>query len=1237
MYFLRAQLANIIGFIIIVFACLTANGQNQSFSFERIPTQKWLHQNNINCVTQDNQGFLWFGTNNGMYRFDGYSVAEFKHETHNSNSIAHNNVNHLYIDKAGVLWIGSWGGLTSYNMSTGIFTRYKHDPKNIRSLSNNDVRSIIQDDAGNYWIGTFGGGLNKLNIQTEEFTNYTYTSKRANSIPSNYVNHMICDQSGDLWIGTRRGLCKLELDNMRFITFNKTIKESDETQTVNVTSVYQEDAGAIVFGSSSHGLFRMDRKRGLIQRFNVSDNKDGLVSNHVQAICEEEPGKIWVGTPEGVNIVDVRKNEISKIQFSPENPSGLISNDVKCIFKDRSGLIWLVTGEGINISTKLNKRFRKFQRSQKKNGSLSNNFIYSFNELSDGKILIGNREGLDVFDRSSLQFQKFPIQVFDETDEVSVTVKDIHVNQKGDLLLGTSTGLFIKKNGQDEFNVYRYNPININSITNEINVIFEARDGEIWLGARKGLMKFMPDSGRFTLFRPGVVSEGNQLNSSVYSILEDRFGRFWIGTMGGGLSEFNRKTETFNTFVHNPLDSTSISNNSIISLYEDQFGFFWIGTYGGGLSRMDYKTSKFFSFSEQNGLPADVIYSINEDAKGNLWLTTNNGLVKFDTRNKTFRNYDALDGLQSNEFNINSSLKAKNGEIYIGGNAGFNLFHPDGIAENNFIPPTAITSFRVMDIPMLIQSEKEVKLAYNQNYITFEFASLSYALIDKNQYAYKLEGFDNEWVYCGTRRFVSYSNLGPGKYIFRVKSSNSDGLWNETGAAIQLTIDRPFWKTWWFILFIVLFFGGGLFLSYKLRIRSINKQNLLLEEKVRQRTAQLEQAIEESQSARQAAEKASRSKSGFLANMSHEIRTPLNGILGFTDLLIRNNEGHEMIRFLQLIRSSGDTLLKLLSDILDLNKIEQGKLTIEAIRFNFVQVISDTLLAYQYRANEKGLQFMLQFDPRIPNFINGDPTRIKQLVINLVSNSIKFTEEGGISVNFEIDGPIDENGNFFIKGIISDSGIGVPVEKQNLIFESFTQADGTFTRKYGGSGLGLSIVKQLLRLMNGDIQLNSPLIEKPFKSESPGAEFIFRFSVKEEPEEDISIENKKSASPVYQKFSDEVRVLLVEDNKINQLLAQTILENFGATVITADDGLQGVGKIKEADFDIILMDVQMPVMNGYESTASIRQMGIMTPIIGLTANVYKEDVEKCLESGMNAHLGKPFTEADLFNEMKRWI
>ncbi|HOY49138.1 MAG TPA: two-component regulator propeller domain-containing protein [Flavobacteriales bacterium] len=1212
--------------------------QNQQLTFERVPSQKWLYQRNITCLTQDRDGYLWFGTNNGLYRFDGYSVTEYRHEAHNTNSLSHNNVNCIYADKAGVLWVGTWGGLTRIDPNTQSFTRYKHDPRNIKSLSNNDIRAIQEDLAGNLWLGTFGGGINRLDKSSGDFRIFQHSSGNASSISSNYINVITRDRNGDLWIGTRRGINKLEPENSRFTSFQSLEPTAEDQQWANISSILEDSKGRIWFGTFGGGLIQLDRRSGKMLNYqHDAKNPQSLSNNTVNGLSEEDGGNLWIATSEGINILHLNTGEMQLVQNNPDNPNSLLNNDVHLLYRDRAGVIFIITADGINIYSKLSGRFRKFQKNPNEVKSLSSNAINCFIEGPDGSIWIGTRDGLNRFDRSSKQFQVFRL-IPEVKDEVcSNEIKSLHFDQKGRFWVGTSNSLCLFDPSDSKAKQYRFNNFNPNSLNNEVHTIAETRNGALWVGLRKGLAAFDPDSGTFKLYRPDPTVSDNQITNSVYAILEDRYGKFWVGTLGGGLSEFDRKSTKFKSYLNIPNDSTSLSHNSVISLHEDQFGFFWVGTFGGGLNRMDRKTGKFINYTARNGLPDDMIYSILEDPKGNLWMSTNTGLVKFDTKSKAFRNYDALDGLQSNEFSIGASLRCKNGEMLFGGIAGFNLFYPDSILENNYIPPTVITGFKVLNKPVILSGDK-VQLTYNQNFFTFEFSSLSYALSDKNQFAYKLDGFDEDWIYCDSRRFASYSNLDPGEYVFHVKSSNSDGLWNEKGTTVTLNIARPFWRTWWFLLIGILLGTSILYFGFRLRTRSINSRNQLLEEKVRQRTAELERATEEAQAAKEAAEKASRSKSGFLANMSHEIRTPLNGILGFTDLLIRNNKNTEDTKYLELIRSSGDTLLNLLSDILDLNKIEQGKLTIENIRFNFIETIKQTLIPYQYRANEKGLQFMMSFDTRIPEIIQGDPTRIKQLVINLVSNSLKFTETGGVSISFEAESdPRGTEDFFYISGEVTDTGIGVAHEKQNLIFESFTQADGSFTRKYGGSGLGLSIVKQLLHLMKGSIVLSSPALNKPFATETPGATFKFRFRVKAEKTDEKS--SKPAVAPPIQtfRFTEKYRILLVEDNKINQLLAVTILENFGLEVKTADDGQQGVEKIKQEDFDLILMDVQMPVMNGYESTAAIRAMGMNLPIVGLTANVYKEDIEKCLESGMNAHLGKPFTEADLFGMLKRWL
>ena len=1210
----------------------------QNLSFEQVSSQKWLYQRNISCLTQDKQGYIWFGTNNGVYRFDGYTVKEFRRDAHNLNSLIHNNVNCIYAGKDGFIWIGTWGGLTKFDPIMQNFTHYKHDPKNLKSISNNDIRAIEEDADGDLWVGTFGGGINRLKKGATVFDSYQYSARKQNSISSNYINVIRRDITGNLWIGTRRGINKLDPRRLIFTPFQNIDSKNEGQQWANVSSILEDTKGNIWFGTIGGGLFRLNGKSGIMLNYQHDlKNKQTLSSNYINSLSLEDNQHLWVATSEGINIINIDSEEIQYVQNNPNNPSSLLNNDVRHLLRDRSGVIFIVTAEGINLYSKLGGRFKKFQKNPNESESLSSNAINCFLESSDGLIWIGTRDGLNRFDRSTLRFQQFQMASSDKNELVSNEIKSMIIDQKGRFWIGTSNGLNLFDPNSKNVKVFRFDRFNENSLNNEIISLTETRNGEIWAGIRKGLLKFNPDSGSFKLFKPDLTISENQISNSVYVIKEDLFGELWIGTLGGGLSNFNRETGKFKNYRNNPNDSLSISNNSVISIHEDQFGFFWVGTFGGGLNKLDRKTGKFINYSARNGLPEDMIYSIEEDKSGNLWMSTNAGLVKFNTKLKTFRNYDILDGLQSNEFSVGAAKRLKSGELIFGGIAGFNLFKPDIINENNYIPPTVITEFKVLNKPFPLTGN-QVELKYNQNFFTFEFSSLSYALSDKNQFAYKLEGFDDDWIYCGSRRINSYSNLSPGEYIFHVKSSNSDGLWDEKGVQITIKIDRPFWLTWWFIGICILIGAAIILLGFRYRTRSINFRNIELEEKVRSRTSDLEKATEEAKAAKDAAEKASRSKSGFLANMSHEIRTPLNGILGFTDLLIRNNKNENDTKYLELIRSSGDTLLHLLSDILDLNKIEQGKLSIENIRFNFIETIKQTLIPYQYRAKEKGLQFSINFDSRIPENILGDPTRLKQLVINLVSNSIKFTDSGGIEVNFETEtDPSGTQDYFFISGSVIDSGIGVDKDKQELIFDSFTQADGTFTRKYGGSGLGLSIVKQLLRLMKGSIELISPAPVKPFPSSTPGAVFKFRFRVKAEfPDETISSIEPPKKIQLY-RFSEKYRILIVEDNKINQLLACTILENFGLIVETADDGQQGVEKIKEADFDLILMDVQMPIMNGYESTAAIRTLGMNIPIIGLTANVYKEDIEKCLESGMNAHLGKPFTENEIFELLKRWL
>lgn len=1222
--------------LLLIVSALAANAQESSYSFERLSSQKWFDQSGINGINQDADGYMWFATNNGLVMFDGYAIHEYVHNPYDNNSLPHNNVNTVFVDKYGVLWVGTWGGLAKFDNQTGTFIKYKHDPRNVNSLAGNDVRAICEDKLGNIWVGTFGNGLSKLNRKTEVFQHFTYSPKHSNTISSNYINVVKLSKDGKLWVGTRRGLNKLDPLTNRFTGFLTGDNTDDAISDNNITDIIESADGSVWISTLYGGLNLLNSKGSFIRFKSDSKVKNAIVSNRINSLIFDNSNKLWAATPEGIDVLDVTTGSFTHIQNDPRSNLSINNNDVRCLFKDKSGMIWIATVQGINTYSKLKDRFKKIQRDPISNNTLSNNFVTSFSEDAAGNLWIGTREGLNYYDQKNSSFKNFYSFAKSDRGVSSNEINCLFVDNKQRLWVGTPNGLNLFDPWINQSTIFRPDASNPGSLYNEIFTIYQDRLGQMWIGTRRGLSKFDDKSGIFETYKPNPTADNVQNSNSVYVIHEDRFGSLWVGTLGGGLADFNRGSKVFTLYKHNSTDSTGISNNGITSIVEDRLGFLWIGTYGGGLNRFERKNKTFTKIPLTSQTPNEIISCIVEDENNNLWISTSRSLIKYDTRNRSSRIYDVLDGLQSRQFNMGAGIRLKNGDLAFGGVAGFNIFNPNTVIENTYIPPLGFTAFKVLD--KQVQLHKAVhELDYDQNYLSFEFSALSYAISDKNQYAYQLEGFDDEWIYSGNRHTVSYGNLPPGSYAFKFKASNSDGVWNEEPKSIHFTIASPFWKTWWFIGSCVLIVVLVLFFSIRYRTNAVSKRNKWLEENVKQRTAELEKSRIEAEKARIAAENASKIKSGFLANMSHEIRTPLNGIIGFADLLLKYDLKPEQLKYLELIRSSSDTLLKLLSDILDISKIEQGKLNIEHIVFNFQDVIHSTLLPYQFRANEKGLQFMLSFDPRIPNYICSDPTRIKQLIVNLVSNSLKFTDSGGIIIAFEADHiPTLDGESFYINGYVADTGIGVPYEKQKLIFDTFTQADGSFTRKFGGSGLGLSIVKQLLKLMQGEIELESPSPIDTFKQDSLGACFKFKFKVEAKLNYNEAVKIQLNGKHKL-RFDDGLEVLLVEDNQINQMLASAVLENFGARVTTADDGLQGFEMAKKGDFDLILMDVQMPVMNGYEATAAIRNYGIKVPIIGLTANVYQEDIEKCIDAGMNSHVGKPFTEQDLFTEMKKWV
>mgnify|MGYP001811988587 FL=1 len=765
--------------------------------------------------------------------------------------------------------------------------------------------------------------------------------------------------------------------------------------------------------------------------------------------------------------------------------------------------------------------------------------------------------------------------------------------------------------------------------------IYEDRKGTLWLSTwGGGLNAFNRESGTFVRYRHDSNDPRTLSDNQVIVTVEYGEKHLWVGTFGG-LNKFNEESKTFTRYLHDPADPKTLGHNSVTSMLLDRRGTLWIGTLGG-LDKFDSENDQFTHFSTADGLPSEIVWGILEDDQGGLWLSTANGLSRFDPQTKSFVNYDVSDGLQSNTFlNFSSYSKGEDGQMFFGGSNGFNAFLPDQIEDSHTPPPLLITDFQLANKPVRIAPDSvlqrsilntdQLELTHEDRTFSFEFVGLNFRAPEKNRYKYKMEGFDEVWQEVDTtRRFATYTNLDPDDYIFRVIGSNNDGVWNEEGTSLKITITPPWWGTASFR------FGSGILLigllagMYFARVRTLKARSRELEAQVAIRTHDLKVAKED-------AEKANQQKSVFLANMSHELRTPLNAILGFSNMLVRDHStSPEQQERLTIIRQSGQHLLSMINDILDLSKIEAGRENLHEQPFHLVALIQEVSVMIESRTSEKGLAMRVEDDAISFPYIKADFGKLRQILINLLSNAVKFTDEGKIALRCTTE-PISENKkNCTVMIEVKDTGSGVESDLLESIFEPFVQGPKLSERR--GTGLGLSICKQFIEIMGGTIEVESEVdIGSTFRVQLV-AEIAEAADVKTFIDEQPRVVGISSSEKTW-------RVLIADDNRENLILLKTLLETVGISVLEAQNGKEAVELFEKELPDLVWMDMRMPVMDGYEATRQIRQRsgGDAVPIIAITASAFSEQRQEILSAGCNEMVTKPFQESAIFESMARFL
>jgi two-component system sensor histidine kinase ChiS len=805
----------------------------REIQFKQISLDQGLSQATVYCILQDSKGFMWFGTQDGLNRYDGYQFKIFKPRPEAPTSISHIMISSLVEDKSGQLWIGTrGGGLNRFNRENETFTHYLYNKNDPFSLSSNYVTSLCEDRFGLLWVGTYYNGVNRFDPKTQSFTRYTADS--TTGLVKNTVYYIYEDRTGTLWVGTDGGvLHKYNPHTNRFTPYRLNPAVRDDDNSTIISAIYEDTSGNFWVGADPDGLHQFNRTTETFIPFPVDTSKTGnLNSNSISTILESRLGDFWIGTRgAGLCKFDRKTKTITHYLHNLDNNDSLSSNFILSSCEDRSGMLWLGTaGGGINQFTCANEKFTHYHAIPNKANSLKNNMVWAIYQDRDEILWIGTQGGgLTKFNRQHNKYTHYLAEVSSlgtpNTNSISGNiVRAIYEDRQGLLWVGTDGyGLNAFDKKSETFTHYNYEPGNPNSLSSDtIYCLIQDSSDALWIGTwGGGLNAFNTQNKTFTRFQSYDQSPHSLSSNLVYSIIEDPSGVLWIATTGG-LNRFEPKTNPpfITHYRHIPGNPNSLSNNIVTAIYQDDSGIIWAGTIGGGLNRFDPVKKTFKHYNKTHGLPNNVIYGILADKNNCLWISTNKGLSRFNPRAEEFRNYDVHDGLQSNEFNGRAYYKSNSGEMFFGGVNGFNAFFPEEIKDNPFIPPIVITDFKIFNrsveigkkgespLQKSISETQEIKLSRHHYFFSFEFAALSYINPHKNRYAYKMEGFHDNWIYSGSRRFAIYTNLSPGKYVFRVKGSNNDGLWNEEGTAVNVIIPPAFWETpWAYVIYALALLG----------------------------------------------------------------------------------------------------------------------------------------------------------------------------------------------------------------------------------------------------------------------------------------------------------------------------------------------------------------------------------------------------------------------------------------------
>lgn len=1198
--------------------------QNTSYRLNNFSTVNGLSQSSVIAIHQDAIGQMWFGTRDGLNKYDGNKFTVFRTNPKDSTSISNNDILAIEEDNSGHIWVGTYNGLNCYDPVKNTFKQYFHE-NNVKSLCNNTVWDI-KEIKNEIWIGT-SSGISVFNKTTKKITSISHSSKDKFSLPNNFVLSILETKRGAVWVGTSKGLCKLISRKNGVFSFQQ-FGSQEEGKSLFVQNIKEDTAGNLWIGTKKDGLYKYDiSSKKLISLLAIG--KQNGIDADVRTIDIDNRGVLWIGAYNGVSVMHA-DGSIQRVYSNPYKKT--ILTKIKSIFTDKKGSVWIGTYyNGVGFWDVSNSNFSNLNQDSG-NKALSFDVISSIVADQNQNIYFGTEGGgISILDKIT-QTTRFLMAT--KSSELSGNnVKSMYLSDKGLLWIGTfSDGLAAYDIKSKQF-VTENISSELRNLLKEsgVYVIKKGRRNDvIWIGTfGKGLIRYDTSIKTFQIIGNDNYSNNFLSNNRIRTLLIDKKDNIWVGTQSGlnriNLNDFDNKNYNIEHFF---FDNKVLSGDDILSLFQDSKNRIWVGTKAKGLYLYNGKSFRSINVS-QGKKNITSIHSISEDSKNNLWLSSNYGIIKYNASKNTAIVYDQKDGLISNEFNDNACLRLDSDKFYFGGPLGVSYFDSNHIAVNNYSPQVILTDFKIKNESVNVNSDqdffdesvtytKSVTLSYNNANISINFAIPNFINSANNQYSYRLVGLENNWTNTTNTEAV-YTIQTPGTYVFEVRGANNDGVWNTKPTTLKIVVQPAPWRSWWALLLYIIIIGTALYwAAWIIKSKEILKKELELE--------YLEAEINKENTS---------AKLQFFTNISHEFRTPLTLILAPLQQILSNYNGsNDMYKKLMVIESSANHLLRLINRLMDFRKFENNQFVLESAQGNIVKFLNEIFLSFTEFAKDGDYTYTFSTSEE-EILVYYDRNKLERVFYNLISNAFRYTPKGGlIAINLK-----KENQHILIG--IEDSGVGIAEEYIDKIFDLFFEIpthknqDNNYNK---GTGIGLSIVKNIVDMHKGNISVENKstngvifsltlplgkdhLSENEILKDFKISDDLTLYTSQLSQEENKEIEDFNE----FDVDKEKLTILVVEDHKVLRNFMKKLLKE-EYNVIAAENGVKGFKKALKYVPDLIVSDVVMPEMVGTELCAKIKENIITShiPFILLTSRsslVYKIEG---LESGADDYISKPF-------------